>query len=135
MKVYGPYVGKDNRSRVVLVHNDDTKQTMSYPRYIIQEYLGATLEDYEDVHHIDGNVKNNDITNLEVVLKSNHVREHSLKYRDDVYVNCFYCNVEFILTPKQQSERFRSANKGKAGPFCSKSCSGKYGTEIQRALK
>lgn len=134
MKVYGPYKSKqDGRSRVVIVHDNGQKQTKSWPRYILEEYIGNTLEDYEDVHHIDGNIDNNDISNLEVVYKSDHVRKHSTKYLTTKQVNCYYCGLEFNLNPIQQRNRFSSGNRGRAGPFCSRACSGKYGVEVQRS--
>jgi hypothetical protein len=34
---------------------------------IIQTHLGRKLERTEVVHHIDGNTRNNDISNLEVI--------------------------------------------------------------------
>lgn len=136
MKIYGPYVSKqDGRSRCVIVNDDGSKTTVSYPRMLVEAYIGNSLEAHEDVHHIDEDVTNNDISNLEVVFKAAHIREHSLKYRTDVTSSCIYCGIELTLNHDRQSQRFRDANRGKAGPFCSKSCIGKYGADKQRAAK
>jgi hypothetical protein len=136
MVVYGPYVSKeDGRSRCVIVHENGHKQTISYPRMLVESYLGVSLADNEDVHHIDGDVSNNDISNLEVVLKSQHVREHSIKYKEDIFVPCYYCGINITLTPAKQSQRSRDKSRGKVGPFCSRRCSGKYGADVQRAAK
>ena len=35
-------------------------------RYIMQQHLGRALEEYEQVHHKDGNKQNNLIENLEI---------------------------------------------------------------------
>ena len=49
------YVGKDNRSHVVIKRHDGTMTSVSYPRILMEEKLGRPLKPYEDVHHIDGN--------------------------------------------------------------------------------
>ena len=45
-------------------------------RIIMENYLGRQLRDYEIVHHIDGNVSNNDISNLTVMTNSSHRKIH-----------------------------------------------------------
>lgn len=133
MKTYGPYVAKDGRYRCVLVHENGRKQTISYPRLLMETHLGRSLLSDEDVHHIDENIANNNIDNLKVILHSEHCRNHSLKYIDDILIECVYCRKIFTLTPHQQ--RKRQQNKNKSGPFCSRRCSGKYGSDVQRATK
>lgn len=132
MKIYGPYKCKDGRFRCVIIHSDGTRRTVSYPRLVLETHLGRSLMPDEDVHHIDEDTTNNDPNNLEVRLHTEHCRDHSIKYINNIIVDCIYCSKEFILTPIQQRTRFSSK---KAGPFCSKACSGKYGTDIQRAAK
>lgn len=45
-------------------------------RVIMERHLGRRLEDYEIVHHRDGNKSHNDIKNLEVMTQSDHARHH-----------------------------------------------------------
>ena len=45
-------------------------------RIIMENYLGRQLKDDEIVHHIDGDVSNNDISNLTVTTNSNHRKIH-----------------------------------------------------------
>ena len=45
-------------------------------RKVMEEYLGRPLEPNEIPHHCDGNKLNNDIENLELVLKSHHFSEY-----------------------------------------------------------
>ncbi len=45
---------------------------------IMEEYLGRPLEDGEMVHHCDENKSNNAIENLELMLLSEHSKQHML---------------------------------------------------------
>jgi hypothetical protein len=45
-------------------------------RYVMEQYLGRPLSRYEVVHHKDGNKRNNDINNLEVMDLSQHSKHH-----------------------------------------------------------
>jgi len=135
MRIYGPYQAKDKRYRCLIKHDDGTKTTISYPRLIMENYLGKILLPEQDVHHKDGNVENNDISNLKVILKSEHVRNHSIKYTESINVLCFYCGVIFILLPIRQMRRKQEEKRGKSGPFCSRICSGKYGSDMRGAAK
>lgn len=47
-------------------------------RGIMSNHLGRKLETHEHVHHIDGNIHNNDISNLEIIDKHEHARLHGL---------------------------------------------------------
>ena len=60
---YNVFIGDDGRE--VFVH-----------RFIMEEILGRKLEPWEDVHHKDGNKKNNHPSNLEVLSKSEHTKIH-----------------------------------------------------------
>ena len=52
-------------------------------RYIMEQHLGRLLEDYEVAHHINGNVLDNRIENLELMTKSKHSTYHNLKRHRD----------------------------------------------------
>lgn len=45
-------------------------------RLIMEQVLGRPLEPDEHIHHIDGNVTNNDPANLQIVTNSEHGRLH-----------------------------------------------------------
>jgi hypothetical protein len=43
----------------------------------MEEHLGRPLSYNEVVHHIDGNKLNNDLSNLEVMDRGEHIRLHT----------------------------------------------------------
>lgn len=48
-------------------------------RIIIESFIGRPLSEDEIIHHIDGDKKNNDISNLAIVSRSEHAKIHSRK--------------------------------------------------------
>ena len=118
------YTNKDGRTRMVIQKDDGTITSKSYPRVLMEEKLGRPLKPYEDVHHIDGNKTNNELSNLQIINWIDHRKMHGIKYHDQV-VNCEICGKEFIWTPSMQSRYYtdlkRSRNRGLT---CSKRCTG-----------
>jgi len=45
-------------------------------RLIMEQFHGRILEDWETVHHINGNKKDNSIKNLFVCTKNEHIKAH-----------------------------------------------------------
>jgi hypothetical protein len=84
-------------------------------------HLGRWINSDEHVHHIDGNKLNNDITNLEVLSKTEHIKLHKPKTFDTNGL-CKYCAESFIK-PKYDSL------------FCSVSCWNKYQTKNKELTK
>ena len=52
------------------------KKQVRLHRHIIEEFLGRKLSSDEVVHHKDGNKLNNDIGNLEILTRSEHLKKH-----------------------------------------------------------
>lgn len=65
IKVYCSAHPKADMSGYVLEH-----------RLAMEQYLGRYLTDDEIVHHVDGNKNNNDISNLQVMTRAEHMRLH-----------------------------------------------------------
>lgn len=130
VKIRGPYESsKDHRLRCILVFNDKTTKSMSYPKYLMDVHLDRYLTENETVDHIDGNPLNNNINNLRVLDRREHCRNDA--YRNvDVTVNCTYCGRKFTIPGSKMHNRNRK-DRHQSGYFCSRQCSGKYGREIQ----
>lgn len=126
-KIYGPYIGNvDGRKRVVVIFPDKQRKTVSYPKFLIEKYLGRYLNNDETVDHIDRNINNNSINNLQVINRKNH-SELDAKRIKDVLANCSYCNKEFLILGKNIRNHQRKNNL----LFCSDMCKGLYATDIQ----
>lgn len=99
MKVYGPYKRKDGRQVVILKTPGSKKdhRTVSYPKYLVEMYLGRYLLDNETVDHIDGDFNNNNLDNLRVVSREEHCRSHT-KQKEVHTKQCVICGKSFITT-------------------------------------
>jgi hypothetical protein len=128
-KVYGPYVGKDNRSRVVLSFVDGSKRTVSYPKFLMENYLGRKLTNNETVDHIDCDVTNNNIDNLRVIDRSRHVKLDAKRIGAQEFT-CEVCQSTFTLAGRKLHDAKHNRDKGKKGPFCSRRCAGKASHSI-----
>lgn len=98
-------------------------------RVIMENHLGRLLNSNEVVHHIDGNKKNNDISNLEVMDYREHVKRHVHSFgRAYVLLKCPYCGVVFERT---KNKSFLIKKNKLNCTFCSRTCSAKFSREIQ----
>lgn len=81
--------------------------------------LGLTKEQMEglDVHHIDGNKDNNDMSNLQLINKTKHVVAHvKEQVRKKIIKVCEWCGEKYE-SPNNIAHRQR---------FCSAKCKAKY---------
>ncbi len=53
-------------------------------RLVMEQHLGRYLEPIEIVHHIDGNRKNNNISNLELTNQEMHAKNHVIQRRPEI---------------------------------------------------
>ena len=128
--------------------------------------LGLTKEQMEgyDVHHIDKNKDNNDISNLQLINKIKHVTAHAKEQLHKKIIKiCEQCGEEYNSSSNvAHKQRFCSekckmkwrrangldrekrvciycgktftCNKTLSTKFCSKHCAGKYNYESRRTL-
>lgn len=128
MRVYGPYKRNDGRSHVILIDDKGNRRTVSYPKYIMEQHLGRELDpDKETIDHINGDFTNNNLSNLRVIDRSNHIKDDIKRVRLGNYV-CPQCGKKFQSSCNDVDH---NRKQGCAGPFCCRSCAGKYGTDVQ----
>ena len=122
--IWGPYERKDGRRQVDVEYDNGKRKSMLFSRFLMESKLGRELSDSETVDHIDGNKYNDSIDNLQVLSRSQNASKDAVRVVP-VIVKCSWCFVDFTLTRNQRKSSSR------AGPFCSRSCSGKYGKAKQ----
>jgi len=133
MKVYGPYTRKDGRQHVILYKNGK-RQTVSYPKYLLEQKIGRSLLPYETCDHIDGDFTNNHLDNLQVLSRSdNSAKAMALKCAEKAYFVCPECNMSFYKN--MRDVRGNQIKQKKAGPFCSKKCAGYYGQKLNKTFR
>jgi hypothetical protein len=129
-KVYGPYKERRGRKIVILVYPDGSRETISYPKYLVEQALGLKLDrDLGTIDHIDGNYDNNHLSNLKIVPRKEHSEMDTRRVRLVKY-KCLMCEKEFERSPRLIRDK---AKKGKSGPYCSRNCAGKYARLLQLA--
>lgn len=126
MKVYGPYLRKDGRKHVIL-YEHGKRTTVSYPKFLMEQHLGRKLEDWETVDHTDRDFTNNALGNLQILSRPEHSSIDNIRVKL-IEIVCVWCGAKEL---KRSSVLTGNARQGKAGPFCSKKCSGLYGAAVQ----
>lgn len=87
-------------------------------RVIFQYYYGEIPTGY-DVHHRDFNPANNDISNLQLLTKSQHANIHLGAGSPKEYI-CEYCGKKFIATSQSPAR------------FCSRNCLSSYHRQTKK---
>lgn len=96
-------------------------------RVVMEIALGRLLTDNEEIHHIDLNGRNNELSNLMVVSPEEHRRIHDMyRYRSVLLLTCPWCSTYF-----QRYKNLTHVNKGTGYTTCSRSCSGSFSRYIQ----
>lgn len=124
MTVYGPYESKTAFGRLFVIHyNNGQRRTQSYPRYIMENHLGRKLEDWEHVDHINDDFSNNQISNLQLLTQAENNKK-SAKPAKFHHFTCACGKFAKVLLAQYKNNQIKQKKKG---PFCSRSCAGKYG--------
>lgn len=134
VKLRGPYLWKKNNRQVYDVHDGKKWKTCLTARLLLEIKLGRKLTRDETVDHIDDNPLNDSIDNLQVLSRSEnaakwHAKRPSKQY---FYFTCPECNKSSarLLTYVK-----RDLKKGQRGPFCSRSCAGKYSSRQAKTVR
>ena len=127
MKIYGPYFRKDEKRWYIAIAANGVTRTKLYSRFKMEQKLGRELGSDETVDHIDGDKTNDNIENLQILGRVEHAKKDA-KRALPVEIVCVLCGAKAL---KKGSYLRGSAKKGRAGPFCTKSCAGKYGQRVQ----
>ncbi len=133
-RMYGPYKRKDGRYHVCLVFESGRRQTVSYPKFLVEQAIGRVLYETEEVHHINRDFSDNRLVNLEIISKCEHAKLHVLRLIGEDFM-CPVCKSEFRLEGLSYSRLIqeRKRNPNRTGPYCSKPCAGKH-SEIQSPI-
>jgi len=87
-------------------------------RKIMEDIIKRPLEKEELVHHIDGNPWNNNIENLKIVTKEEHMKLHK-KEPKTVELICDTCKIKFKRLLRMHKYKTKNKYKHK---YCSKKC-------------
>lgn len=100
-------------------------------RIVMENYLGRLLDKNEVVHHKDGNKKNNNIDNLEIMSQKEHASLHGKNYGHQmVLLKCPWPECQKIFPIRKNKSFLIKKNKYQC-TCCSNSCRGKLTREIQ----
>ena len=120
--IYGPYLRKDGR-HVVILYDGKRRSARQLAKVRLEVSLNRRLIDDETVDHVDNNVGNDSVDNLQVLSRLHHAKADALQAPLE-QCECRWCGKEFTLSKDQR-------NSSKAGPFCSRTCTGAYGASVQ----
>lgn len=124
LKVYGPYINRQDRRFVILKYLDGSQKSMSYARFLLEQKLGRSLTAEETADHIDDNKKNDSIENLQILSLEENIRKYTkMKPAKLFYFICPVCNEDSVVLYRQYKHNQLSI--GRSGPYCSKHCAGK----------
>lgn len=123
--VYGPYIRKNDNREIVILYDGQKRSARQLAKILLEVKLGRLLNiNFETVDHKDGNCTNNSIDNLQILERGVNAKKEAL-HIIPILAKCIYCKKDFYLSVNQRN------TENKAGPFCSKQCSGLYGKIIQ----
>lgn len=121
----GPYRRADKRLIIIVYKFKGRKKTtVSYPKYLMEVYLGRYLKENETVDHIDKNIHNNNLENLRILDRCEHVKIDIKRLKTQKFI-CPVCKIEFELTGTKLSNLISNRKRrNSSGPYCCKNCAG-----------
>lgn len=125
-RIKGPYENRKTGRQHMVLSREGKTTSVSFPKFLVELYLGKELEPGMTVDHINNDFRDNRLCNLRVLTKSQHNREDALTLLEEE-VECPMCGTVFSLSGNRLRRAKSNRKQGKAGPFCSRRCSGRYG--------
>jgi HNH endonuclease len=130
-QVFGPYRNKAGRPFMIIIDEQGNRRTLSKARWVMEQHLGRPLHpDEETIDHIDGDKENDDISNLQLLPRSEHSAKDTRRVKLEKFI-CPECGKEFERSPRLIRDK---SKKGCHGIFCTRSCSAKYNRKVQLGL-
>lgn len=93
---------------------------------VLENKLGRKLKDDETVHHIDGNITNNNPSNLMALKRGQHSTVTGDDRRAKNVIPCYLCGEPVYRKPYQQKKNKRT--------FCSRKCLGLWTKENKKGV-
>lgn len=125
MKIYGPYKRKDGRKHVVIVYEDGSKTTKSYPRLLMENHLGRELLPEETVDHINHDFTDDRIENLQLLSFEENAKKEMARPERQRKLYTFICPCCGKTAEKYLNQVSGNWKKKREGPYCSRKCAGK----------
>lgn len=132
VKVYGPYSRKEDKRKIVVLRLADGKlTTKSYARFLYEQKNGKISSDLV-VDHIDEDQTRDEYDNFQLLTREENTRKSLAGKAEIREFVCPMCWTKF--NKFMRDVRWNQHKRNKAGPFCSKSCAGRYGTNKQYSV-
>ena len=129
--VWGPYMCADGRQRIDIKPVSASRSTThQFAKIVLELKLGRRLTSDETVDYIDGDKTNDCPSNLRVLSLSENAADSAKRLLAESFI-CPTCSVKFELEGDRLKNALSNNRKGKVGPFCGRSCAGKYGAAVQ----
>src|ERR1700757_1349749 len=117
-KIYGPYVRKIDNRKIISLSCIGKKGSIAkqLARILLEIKLNRRLDINETVDHIDGDITNDAIDNLQLLSREDNAGKAAIR-RKQIKDKCIYCKKEFILTRNQTNAYKWKGHENTAGPF------------------
>lgn len=107
-------------------------------RKVMEDFLGRKLKTEECVHHINGDISNNCIENLQVLSVSDHTKLHS-KTGEIIMIKCDVCGKEYPMRKKfylwrKKRQSFFACSKRCVGLRCVHTLPRKYSWKTKKSI-